>query len=397
MYNKYIFVHPRLSSKITSNLQTPFILSVQEWCSKKCQMDSNVYELFGIVAHSGMTSGSGHYETYVRLSKDQNRNYEQNVQNLKETKHDANGNCLEENSEEECSKNHVSFNGVDVASKIDVNGNCILEESECKPKLNGKSKRKRSRKSENGTIKIENGTEVAEKSPDISKEAKRKKVGDNSAVEAGESPLEGQAQAQTSCMSVITRYFQRSRKVSSRDRSGKSSLNRGNSENKESNSNSVGKNTDGKLEENELEVKEDEEKLLETASNEKPKGYRSIDNYFNRTSSESHGKNMPKSPAIRKLHFQGNSEEESMCNGNSDSLKESQTAECQNNSSDDECQRTGTLDVYDESLKTGWVHFDDCTVASLSEQDILSILSSSDSSFTSPYLLFYRKIESKKQ
>ena len=96
---------------------------------------------------------------------------------------------------------------------------------------------------------------------------------------------------------------------------------------------------------------------------------------------------------MRKLNFQGNSEKESLCNRHSALHEETEAEEGQNSSSDEELQ--SCTDTRDESLKTGWVHFDDCTVASLSEQDIVSILSSSDSSFTSPYLLFYRKIELK--
>lgn len=365
-------------------------------------MDSNVYELFGIVIHSGMTSGSGHYETYVRLCKDTDSNYEQintvtsigDVQNLKESKANANGSCFEEN--EVCSKNHVVSNGVDDALKTDINGNCVFDD-ERKPKLNGKSKRKRSRKSENGNMKIENGAEIPEKSPESSKEAKRKKVGDDtcSSVEGAESPLKQIGQGQTSCMSVITRYFQRSRKVSSKDRPEKSSKTRTNTESNENSSN-ADENID-KLKENGSEVKKDEEKLSEPASNEKPKGHRSIENYFKKTTRKSHGKNVPKSPAIRKLHFQGNSEETSMCNGNSDSHKETLTSEGQSSSSDEESQTSDGFGARDEILKTGWVHFDDCTVASLSKQDVVSILSSADSSFTSPYLLFYRKIEFKKE
>ena len=41
-----------------------------------------------------------------------------------------------------------------------------------------------------------------------------------------------------------------------------------------------------------------------------------------------------------------------------------------------------------------WIHFDDAEVAVLEESDVAAMLSSSESSFTSPYLLFYKLAES---
>lgn len=86
--------------------------------------------------------------------------------------------------------------------------------------------------------------------------------------------------------------------------------------------------------------------------------------------------------AIRKLNFQ-------------DSKRQpDQAAQGQNatDSSDVEISESGRN--VQETQAFQWVHFDDAEVAILEEADVLTLLTSSESSFTSPYLLFYKLAES---
>jgi len=85
--------------------------------------------------------------------------------------------------------------------------------------------------------------------------------------------------------------------------------------------------------------------------------------------------------AIRTLHFQ-------------DSKRQpDQAAQGQNatDSSDVEISESGRN--VQETQAFQWVHFDDAEVAILEEADVLTLLTSSESSFTSPYLLFYKLAE----
>ena len=45
----------------------PQQLSVKKWCSKTCSEKNAVYSLFAVVMHSGMSSCSGHYLSYVNV------------------------------------------------------------------------------------------------------------------------------------------------------------------------------------------------------------------------------------------------------------------------------------------------------------------------------------------
>lgn len=54
-------------TKVTKSLHTPQQLSLNKWCSKTCRDRSAVYKLFGVVMHSGMSSCSGHYLSYVNV------------------------------------------------------------------------------------------------------------------------------------------------------------------------------------------------------------------------------------------------------------------------------------------------------------------------------------------
>ncbi|KAG2461914.1 ubiquitin carboxyl-terminal hydrolase 1 [Polypterus senegalus] len=58
-------------SKVNTPLQTPLLLSLDEWCTKPSKQP---YELFAVVMHSGVTISSGHYTTYVKMMDLQNLN-----------------------------------------------------------------------------------------------------------------------------------------------------------------------------------------------------------------------------------------------------------------------------------------------------------------------------------
>ncbi|XP_060933616.1 ubiquitin carboxyl-terminal hydrolase 1 [Limanda limanda] len=54
-------------SKVNTPLQTPFTLSLDEWCTRPSTKGQH-YQLFAVVMHSGVTISSGHYTAYVRMS-----------------------------------------------------------------------------------------------------------------------------------------------------------------------------------------------------------------------------------------------------------------------------------------------------------------------------------------
>ncbi|XP_019954076.2 ubiquitin carboxyl-terminal hydrolase 1 isoform X1 [Paralichthys olivaceus] len=54
-------------SKVNTPLQTPFTLSLEEWCTRPSTKGQH-YQLFAVVMHSGVTISSGHYTAYVRMS-----------------------------------------------------------------------------------------------------------------------------------------------------------------------------------------------------------------------------------------------------------------------------------------------------------------------------------------
>ncbi|KAJ8037809.1 Ubiquitin carboxyl-terminal hydrolase 1 [Holothuria leucospilota] len=55
--------------KINDHMVTPFSLSMDKWCTKSCQQRADLYQLFGVVSHTGSSSSSGHYLSYVRVPK----------------------------------------------------------------------------------------------------------------------------------------------------------------------------------------------------------------------------------------------------------------------------------------------------------------------------------------
>ncbi|KAI3368177.1 hypothetical protein L3Q82_007904 [Scortum barcoo] len=55
-------------SKVNTPLQTPLTLSLEEWCTRPSSTKGQLYELFGVIMHSGVTISSGHYTAFVRMS-----------------------------------------------------------------------------------------------------------------------------------------------------------------------------------------------------------------------------------------------------------------------------------------------------------------------------------------
>nr|XP_057928840.1 ubiquitin carboxyl-terminal hydrolase 1 isoform X2 [Doryrhamphus excisus] len=55
-------------SKVSTPLQTPLTLSLEEWCTPGSSSKGQHYELFAVVMHSGVSISSGHYTAYVRMS-----------------------------------------------------------------------------------------------------------------------------------------------------------------------------------------------------------------------------------------------------------------------------------------------------------------------------------------
>ena len=55
-------------SKVNTPLQTPLTLSLEDWCTRPSSAKGQVYQLFAVIMHSGVTISSGHYTAYVRMS-----------------------------------------------------------------------------------------------------------------------------------------------------------------------------------------------------------------------------------------------------------------------------------------------------------------------------------------
>ncbi|XP_049583021.1 ubiquitin carboxyl-terminal hydrolase 1 isoform X2 [Syngnathus scovelli] len=55
-------------SKVTTPLETPLTLSLEEWCTPRSSGGGHSYKLFAVVMHSGVSIGSGHYTAYIHMS-----------------------------------------------------------------------------------------------------------------------------------------------------------------------------------------------------------------------------------------------------------------------------------------------------------------------------------------
>ena len=53
-------------NKVGGNLAIPLSLSFRPWCTDDCNSKERIYQLFGVVFHSGSSCGSGHYTACVR-------------------------------------------------------------------------------------------------------------------------------------------------------------------------------------------------------------------------------------------------------------------------------------------------------------------------------------------
>ncbi|XP_070579400.1 ubiquitin carboxyl-terminal hydrolase 1-like isoform X2 [Ptychodera flava] len=56
-------------SKVNNPIATPTELSLEQWCTKTCKQSHQKYQLFAVVMHSGVSSSSGHYITYIKLQR----------------------------------------------------------------------------------------------------------------------------------------------------------------------------------------------------------------------------------------------------------------------------------------------------------------------------------------
>ncbi|XP_002732260.1 ubiquitin carboxyl-terminal hydrolase 1-like [Saccoglossus kowalevskii] len=55
-------------SKVNNPIATPTELSLEQWCTVNCEDSQCKYQLFAVVMHSGVSSSSGHYITYIKHS-----------------------------------------------------------------------------------------------------------------------------------------------------------------------------------------------------------------------------------------------------------------------------------------------------------------------------------------
>ena len=101
--------------------------------------------------------------------------------------------------------------------------------------------------------------------------------------------------------------------------------------------------------------------------------FKGISKSLNKIQSFHHGSAVSSRNAIRQLNFQ-----ESNKPGNN----ENNGPVC--------VKQTPCTCVHGPDTGYQWIHFDDAEVAILDEPDVMALLSSSESSFTSPYLLFYK-------
>ncbi|XP_038064454.1 ubiquitin carboxyl-terminal hydrolase 1-like isoform X2 [Patiria miniata] len=54
-------------SKVNDHLATPLSLCLSQWCAKQCKQLHCRYDLCAVVMHSGVSSSSGHYISYVQI------------------------------------------------------------------------------------------------------------------------------------------------------------------------------------------------------------------------------------------------------------------------------------------------------------------------------------------
>lgn len=281
-------------------------LSITEWCSKTCAIPNPTYQLFGIVMHSGMTSCSGHYQAYIKVATP--------------TFIDLNNNGQAIHHDDQCVNN----------GKVDTD---IESSNECDTRpssntLNGTSVGCNTYASDGKSSETMEMTSSVEESDVLSPQSSAEKV-------------------KTTCISGIARYFNKSRKHSTKE----------NKENQDERSNGDFSG-DGK-----------KRRHHSTPTYSFTGNNRSV----NKIQSFRYHSGASNRSAIRQLNFQ-------------DNLR--QQRECQNSTHDEEMSHAFADVPHTQTFQ--WIHFDDAEVATLEESDVAALLSSSESSFTSPYLLFYK-------
>lgn len=170
------------------------------------------------------------------------------------------------------------------------------------------------------------------------------------------SPQSSAEKPKTTCISGITRYFHKSRKHSAK-----------------------GTKTEKHDEERngDLPVAEEKRRHHSTPTFSLTGTGKSVNKI---QSFQYHGVASSRS-AIRQLNFQDS-------NGQLDKAKQDHNA---TNACDEEMSNSHRS--VSETKTFQWIHFDDAEVAILEESDVSTVLSSAESSFTSPYLLFYKLAE----
>ena len=170
------------------------------------------------------------------------------------------------------------------------------------------------------------------------------------------SPQSSAKKAKTTCISGISRYFHKSRKHSTKE------MKRENHDEEKR----------GDLQ---IEAKKKRHHNTPTVS------FTGTVKSLNKLQSFQYHDVASSKTAIRKLNFQ-------------DSKRKPGQATKGKNATD-----SGNVEIPDSDSKVQetqafqWIHFDDAEVAILEEADVSTLLSSSESSFTSPYLLFYKLVE----
>lgn len=244
--------------------------------------------------HSGMTSCSGHYQAYVKVPTpnitDVNNNKQPNHHDNTQGSPSGNDNKVNNNieSSEECESQSANANPV---------GSNTFSRDDKSSEIN----------------QISNLQNSAEK-------------------------------VKTTCISGITKYFHKSRKHSTKEKTKMENVDEENN--------------------GDLPVAGENQRHHSTpTSSFTGKSLNKIQSF------QYHGATSSRS-AIRQLNFQDS-------NGQLDQAKE--------------CQNATNTNADTQTFQ--WIHFDDAEVVILEESDVSTLLSSSESSFTSPYLLFYKLVE----
>lgn len=170
------------------------------------------------------------------------------------------------------------------------------------------------------------------------------------------SPHTSAEKARTTCISGITRYFHKSRKHSAKETK-------------------LENNHEEKRGDLEIRAKKKRHHSTPTFS------FTGTEKSLNKIQSFQYHDVTSSKTAIRKLNFQ-------------DSKRQPGRAIKGQNASDSGDEEIPDSDSsVQESQAFQWIHFDDAEVAILEEADVSTLLSSTESSFTSPYLLFYKLAE----